>query len=354
MSDRVEWVTDEARLGQLTVAWAALVGDDLAAVSDPFMTLSWLLAWRRAFGSHASLAVALAWRGERLVGAIPLQRTAGGLVAMANEHTPSFRPLAVDAAALATITAAALDAAGGVLRLPMLAGDHPLARGHAGAWRSLTSPHTVSPVIDLTDGFDAWRALTRPRWRTPIERLARKMRRDHDAVVTLVQAPEDLDTVLDAGLAVEAAGWKGREGTAIASSPATTRFYREVAAAFEATGQLRVSSIALDGQLVAFALCLLHGNRLWQLKIAFDEEYKRLAPGLVMHVEAVERCFELGLTAYELLGDRSEWKDKFATSHRTYESWTGYARRPLPIGHYLARRGGRVARQLRRREPPGA
>jgi len=348
MSDRVEWVTDEARLVDLTEAWAALVGDDLATVDDPFMTLSWLLAWRRAFASHASLSVVLAWRGERLVGALPLQRTPDGLAAMLNEHTPSFRPLAVDHAALATVTAAALDAAGGELRLEMLAGDHPLARAHAGAWRSLTSPHTVSPVIDLAESFDAWRTLTRPRWRTPIERLARKMRRDHDAAVTLVQAPQDIDAALDAGLAVEAAGWKGRQGTAITSSPATARFYRDVAAAFGATDQLRISSIALDGQLVAFALCLLHGNRLWQLKIAFDEEYKRLAPGLVMHVEAVERCFELGLTAYELLGDRSEWKDKFATSERAYLTWTGYAWRPRPVGQYVGRRAGRAARRLRR------
>jgi len=339
MSERVEWVSDERRLAELAPAW-----DELAGAGDPFMTH----AWRDAFAPAGSARVCLVWRGRQLVGGLPLVQTPEGLRAMVNEQTPSFRPLGLDAAAMTALIGAGLTASGGVMALPMLPRDHPLVAHRQPAWRSLCSPHTTSPIIDCDGTFADWRELTRPRWRTPIERLARKMRREHDAQVRLVEAPEDLATTVEAFLALEAAGWKGREGTAIASSPATASFYRGVAEAFAARGELRSSSITLDGQLVAFAFCLLHDHRLWQLKIAFDEGHRGLAPGLVLHVEAVQRCYELGLRAYELLGDRSDWKDKFATSQREYVTWTGYARGLRPTGLYVARQAARAARRARR------
>ena len=344
MSDRIEWVSDEQRLAELAGTW-----DELAGADEPFMTDAWLSAWRRAFAADATPSVCLAWRGDRLVGGLPLMRGAGGLRAMANSETPSFRPIAHDDAGLEAVVAAVLQATGGVLVLPMLARDHPLVTEEHRGWRSLHTPHTTSPIVDTVGTFASWRELTRPRWRAPIERLGRKMRRDHDAEVRLVEAPEDRAGTVEAGLAIEAAGWKGREGTAITSSAATAAFYRGVAESFDARGELRVSSITLDGEMIAFALCLLHSNRLWQLKIAFDERHRGLAPGLVLHLEAIERCFELGLAAYELLGDRAEWKDKFATSEREYATWTGYARAPGPTGRYVARQGGRALRRARAR-----
>jgi CelD/BcsL family acetyltransferase involved in cellulose biosynthesis len=342
VSDRVEWISDEERLAELAPAWDALAGD-----GDPFMTHAWLSSWRAAFGAPGAARVCVAWRGDQLVAGLPLVDTGGRVAAAANDQTPGFRPVGDDRAAVAAVMESALAAGGGVLVLPMLPLGHPLATGRARAWRSLYTPHTVSPTIDMCDTFEQWRELTRERWRTPIERLARKMRRDHDADIRLVEAPGDVAATIDAGLALEAAGWKGREGTAIASAPATAAFYRGVAAAFAAQDRLRVSSISLDGRLVAFTLCLLYGNRLWQLKIAFDEDFRKLAPGLVLHVEAVQRCHELGLRAYELLGDRADWKHKFATSEREYVTWTAYARRPAPLARYAARRGGRWARSLK-------
>jgi CelD/BcsL family acetyltransferase involved in cellulose biosynthesis len=343
VSERIEWVRDDGRWAELAADWDTLAG------ADPFMTHAWLSSWQAAFAAPGSARLCLAWRDGRLAGGLPLVASEYGLRAMANEQTPSFRPLGADPAGVRAVCEAALGASGGVLTLPMLPRDHALVSGREPGWRSLFTPDTTSPIIDLDGTFEEWRERTRPRWRTPIERLARKMRREHDADVRLVAAPDDLGAAIDAALALEAAGWKGREGTAIASSPPAAAFYRGVAGAFADRDAFRISSIALDGELVAVALCLLHGGRLWQLKIAFDEGHRKLAPGLVLHVEAVQRCFELGLQAYELLGDTADWKDKFATSQREYVQWTAYARRrPAATGRYLARRGGRLARRAAR------
>jgi hypothetical protein len=47
-----------------------------------------------------------------------------------------------------------------------------------------------------------------------------------------------------------------------------------------------------------------------------------------MRLSIVERCFELGLEAHELLGDDSEWKRKFATGERVHVDMLAYPHGP--------------------------
>jgi hypothetical protein len=206
----------------------------------------------------------------------------------------------------------------------------------------ISEPIHVSPTVDTSGDFDAWRAGSKPRWGAPIERFRRKMSRDHDATLTIVEPPSgDLDVQLDRGFAVEGSGWKAANGTAILSRPDTAQFYREIAHAFARRGELRLSGIELDGELAAFDLTLLHGNRLYLLKTGFDERFRKLAPGLVMRLSIVERCFELGIVEHDLLGDDSEWKRKFATGERAHVAFRAFGRGPAGRGRYVYRAHGR-------------
>jgi hypothetical protein len=165
------------------------------------------------------------------------------------------------------------------------------------------------------------------------------MEREHTVRYELVRSPERLDSELARGLAVEASGWKGAAGTAIVSSPDTLAFYRAVARGFHRTGRLRLSELWLDGRVVAFDLALLHGRRLHLLKTGYDESVRALAPGLVLRRAVVERCFELGLEAHELLGDDMPWKRLFATDERRHMRFAAYGPRPVPLARYAERRG---------------
>jgi CelD/BcsL family acetyltransferase involved in cellulose biosynthesis len=148
----------------------------------------------------------------------------------------------------------------------------------------------------------------------------------------------DLERELAEGFTVEASGWKGEKGTAILSSPAATRFYRELAAAFAAEGGLRLSTLRVDGRAVAFDYCLLDHGRLWSLKLGIDDDFRRFAPGIVLTLAEIERCFELELRALELCGGDEEWKTRFATSARTHVNLWSFARNPVPLSYALYRR----------------
>jgi CelD/BcsL family acetyltransferase involved in cellulose biosynthesis len=322
-----EWVTEPAEFDALAGEWEGL----LPADARPFDLHCWYAAWWRAFGAGGELRVAVVRRGGELAGALPLYEQGGELRGLANGHSPVFRPLARDAEAREALLAAAASRGASRLTLPALPDDDPsleLMRGGSGGMSWAIEPAYASPIVDTSGDFDAWRAESKKRWGAPLERFRRKMGRDHEAELVIVEPPTDLERELAEGFAVEASGWKGEAGTAITSSPDTEAFYRALARDFTARDELRLSRIVLDGEVAAFDFTILHCGRLYLLKTGFDERFRKLAPGLVMRLSIIERCFELGFEAHELLGEESEWKAKFATGKRSHVNAIAFPKTP--------------------------
>jgi CelD/BcsL family acetyltransferase involved in cellulose biosynthesis len=98
--------------------------------------------------------------------------------------------------------------------------------------------------------------------------------------------------------------------------------------------------------VVAFDLALLHAGRLHLLKTGYDEALRSLSPGLALRRAVIERCFELGLEAHELLGDDMPWKRLFATSERRHRRFGTFGARPVPLARYAHRRGMPALRRL--------
>jgi CelD/BcsL family acetyltransferase involved in cellulose biosynthesis len=342
-ADRVEWIHEPDRFAELREQW-----DQLAAPQPtPFGRHGWYWAWWSAFGTRGKLSVCTVWRGERLVAALPLWRRGGTLRTMSNVHTPVFQVPALDQRARDTALAAAVAQAPGALEVGALASRDSalpaLAKASRDAGRvALVDVLHTSPIIDLDGDFAAYRALHPTRF-GKLAKVGRRMRRDHDAEVVLLEAPQDLESELDRAFELEAAGWKGAAGTAIASAGETARFYRSVASAYHGLGELLFSAIVLDGELAAFDLCIVHGRRLWTLKGAYNESFSRLSPGMVLLLWEIERSFELGLEAVELLGDTESYKLAISTSEREHMGFRAYRRRPAALARFAYRRWARPA-----------
>lgn len=171
-------------------------------------------------------------------------------------------------------------------------------------------------------------------------RLERKLQRESSAALTIARPSEDR-RLFERCLQLEARGWKGKAGTAILSSVRTARFYRQVAE------QPAARLFALDSShgLLAFSLCLLHRQRLFLLKTAYNEEHRTASPGLVLHYATIGVCHELNLEAYELLGGADPWKLRLANGSRSISRLV--AHRPTPLGS--AGHRVRAARTLAKR-----
>ncbi len=327
----VEWVTEPQRFAALAAEWDALLGDD----AQPFDLHCWQMAWWEAFGVDGELAVCTVRDGTELVAGLALRTDGRRWAGFAPGHMPVHRPLARDAAAMEVLSAAVIERAPGFVLEGLPVGDQGVeALSAAAAARSrpfLLEPSYVSPIIEIYGGYEDWRKENKKRWGAPLERLRRKMGRDYEAEFSIVEPPADLEAELTEGFRVEASGWKGEAGTAIVSAPETERFYRLVGKAFAERDELRLSRIVLDGEAVAFDFCLLFDGRLYLLKTGIDERFRKLAPGLVMRLVTIERCFEQGLAAHELLGETSDWKLKFSTAERPHTTLRVFPRGPRGI-----------------------
>ena len=337
----LEWVREPERLAQLGAAWDALS----AGAADPFADHAWFTAWWRAFG-EGELRVACLWDGDALAAVLPLAARSGRrLRSLSNYHSPLFRPLARDDEARAAVVRAARGAASELHVHALPATDPALAPLRAGL--SHVEPVHVSPIVQTQGDLEAYlRGVS-----STVKRRRRKLEREHEAVFRFDDGGPDLEADLRAGYRVEAAGWKGRAGTAINARPDTERFYTELARAYRARGGFAVQWLHVDGEPAAWNYCLVRGGRVFMLKTGFDEALKRHAPGLVLNLWVVEQCFARPeVEAYELLGDAEEWKLKFATTTREHVRVWAWRRRPVPLARYAVRvRAVPLARAARRR-----
>ena len=73
------------------------------------------------------------------------------------------------------------------------------------------------------------------------------------------------------------------------------------------------------------------------MKTAYDERYSYFAPGHILRLGMIERCFEEGIEAQELLGPMIRWKERYATAARDTEIVRAYRRRPGAVLAYAGR-----------------
>lgn len=89
-------------------------------------------------------------------------------------------------------------------------------------------------------------------------------------------------------LILEASGWKGRAGTAMRQDPASTRFFKEAVRRASDAGEVFFFRLALGDRALAAAVNFQSGPVSYAFKIAYDEEYERYSPGVMMEVDVMD------------------------------------------------------------------
>lgn len=122
-------------------------------------------------------------------------------------------------------------------------------------------------------------------------------------------------------LGLEASGWKGRAGTALAANPAVGNIFPEICRNLAGAGKLRFWKLVLDGRPIAMLFAFVEGDQAWLGKIAYDEDLARYSPGVLVVLAATERLFdEPGLACVDSCAipghpmiDRL-WRDRLAVA----------------------------------------
>jgi CelD/BcsL family acetyltransferase involved in cellulose biosynthesis len=141
--------------------------------------------------------------------------------------------------------------------------------------------HWTYSYLDVQGDFAAYlstfghMARNLRRFRTKLEKVGNVSM----AVRKGSTATEDL---LPEFLALEASGWKGRNGTAILHDPKATQFFTALVKNVSRCGHLEWHTIRVNEQLVAAQLAIRCGNCLCLVKYAFDEDFADCRPGTLL------------------------------------------------------------------------
>jgi CelD/BcsL family acetyltransferase involved in cellulose biosynthesis len=76
--------------------------------------------------------------------------------------------------------------------------------------------------------------------------------------------------------------------------PGEERFLTLYARAAARLGLLRFYFLRINGAAAAATTMVDHGNRLWGLKLGYDERFRRVSPGILLAYEILRHAFECG------------------------------------------------------------
>ncbi len=224
---------------------------------------------------------------------LPLAK--GSLISVYCSHST---PLSIPSLPLvgAATAAPALAALLRVLRSPVLLRGVPMA---GPLWEPLANAADHMTVLDEWErailrpggGFAEWFATNFERKRRKEYRRlqARLSERGRFEALTLDENG-DITTWTDEFLTLEAAGWKGKRGTALKIASGST--LHESLLRLAASGKLRFWKLALDGKPIAMLYAIVDRGQAWLGKIAYDENNARFSPGVLLILHATHRLFE--------------------------------------------------------------
>lgn len=314
-----------SRFAELRATWDAL---HAAGPASPLLHADFLDALLAAFGNGGQLLGCCEQDGVPVAMAV-LERSASGAW---RTFQPAQAPIGLwlaqpEVALPALLAALVRDLPGCALLAGVSQLDPMLApRPHDSA--SLrTLDYIDTARITMAGGFDAYWAGRGKNLRSNLKKQRARLERESIAPsLETVTEPGAMTAAVNDYAALESAGWKGRDATAVREGSDQARFYTLLLAAFARRGAATVYRYRFGVQVVAMDLCVEGADSIVVLKTAYDESVPaHYSPALLMREEACRALFDAGrLRRIEFYGRVMEW----------HLRWTDEVRRLYHLNYY--------------------
>ncbi|HEY0232215.1 MAG TPA: GNAT family N-acetyltransferase, partial [Dokdonella sp.] len=131
--------------------------------------------------------------------------------------------------------------------------------------------------------------------RKELRRLERRLADSGALTYRIFEAGEPVQPWIEQFLALEVRGWKGQEGgRAFGLDEGGRAFFGSIIRSGGERGRIQMFSMLLDGVPIAMKINFLLGDGGYAFKIAYDEEYAKYSPGVLLEVffmtHIVEKC----------------------------------------------------------------
>jgi CelD/BcsL family acetyltransferase involved in cellulose biosynthesis len=331
---QVKVISDENEFNSIGSQWHNLICR--AGITHPFLSHTWFRTWWEAFGHGSTLYVVTVWAEAELLAVAPMQRTkmrfygvpVDAITSICNPHTPRFdfilaadcpreslynliwRELAEAGSEVVVLQQVPAESTTLTAIRRLAADDH----WAVGWWAARPSPYIPLGCTHAAV-LDRMKVSYRDQLRKRYERLCRLGPVD----VEVISDRAGVQHAISDGLRIEAAAWKGEEGTAILSDPDVTAFYTRLADREAELGNLRLFFLRVGGKRMSFSYILRNRDTLYGMKIGYDPEYHNYSPGHMLLNLVLEQACANGYTEYDFLGADDEWKFDWTTESRAHQ-----------------------------------
>ena len=321
---------ERAALAAIVPAWEELAANALEP--NPFYE-PWILlpALRAAEKESEELRCVLVWQDGRLIGLFPFERRRRFKGLPVTTFT-SWRhsayllctPLVRADAALECLRALlrwiASDGDASVLELLYVPAEGPFRKALDAAASTVIATHQFTRAL-LIKGASAEAYMEAAMSSQLRKQLRRKEKRlgERGMSVINIGPGEDATAEIERFLELEASGWKGREGGALAASAANLEFGRAVLTEAQRRGRLHMVGMDCDARPIVRRLSLLAGEGSYAFKTAYDESYAEYSPGVLAEALSLREFHRLDalrwMDSYTEPGNmvvNRMWKDRLA------------------------------------------
>lgn len=141
---------------------------------------------------------------------------------------------------------------------------------------------------------DYWASTVRKKKRKEIGRLENRLAEIGEIHVDWLRSSENASSWIDDFLALEASGWKALDGAALAKEDATSAFFRDAITAGLKMGRAELLRMRVGDRVIAMLVNFVAGNGSFSFKIAYDEEFARYSPGILIEKANLQRLADPG------------------------------------------------------------
>lgn len=171
----------------------------------------------------------------------------------------------------------------GILRLVAANNNLPL---------TVTNEYDRSHLVSTLDGEAYMRATQSSHRRGEFRRLHRRLQEQGELVYEVARTPEEVRAAMEAFLALEASGWKGRERTAMAIDRFQAAFAREAIDRLAEVDMCRIHALRLNDKVIASLVVFVEAGIAYTWKTAFDETFASYSPGTLLMIEVTKSHLE--------------------------------------------------------------
>jgi hypothetical protein len=182
-----------------------------------------------------------------------------------------------------------------VLVLPDIRLDGPVSSllGTVAEARGLpliVSGRSERPFLESElDGDEYLKQALKPHHLREFRRLWRRLGDTGRLEHVVARGPEDIRQGIESFLTLEAAGWKGRQRTAMAIDRYRAAFAREAVHRLAEQDLCRVHTLTLDGVVIACLIVFVEAGVAYTWKTAYDENYAAWSPGTLLMIEVTKQ-----------------------------------------------------------------